>query len=127
MLLIELESYPVAAVIFVASVIVPIGKVLAILWLCWSVARRHSSSHRERAALYRVTEFVGRWSMTDVFVVTVLVALVHLGGIMRVVPGVASLAFGAMVIVTMLAAEAFDPRLIWDQPTESESTGGEHG
>lgn len=126
-LLLESGSYPVAAVIFVASVIVPIGKVIAILWLCWSVSRRHDSSHRERAALYRVTEFVGRWSMTDVFVVTILVALIHMGGFMRVVPGVASLAFGAMVIVTMLAAEAFDPRLIWDQLADEETPEAAHG
>ena len=126
-LLIHHGSYPIAAVIFVASVLVPLGKMLAMLWLCWSVARRHASSHRERALLYRATEFVGRWSMTDVFVVTILVALIHLGGILRVVPGLASLAFGAMVIVTMLAAEAFDPRLIWDQLAEQEQRGEADG
>ena len=114
-LLVELGSYPIAAVIFVASVLVPIGKLLTLYWLCWSVARRHRTSHRQRTILYRVTEFIGRWSMVDVFVVTVLVALIHLGGIMRVTPGLASIAFGGVVIVTMLAAESFDPRLIWDQ------------
>lgn len=114
-LLMKLGSYPVAAVIFVASVIVPLGKLIVLAWLCWSVARRHSSSHRERTVLYRVTEFIGRWSMTDVFVVTILVALIHLGGLMRIEPGAAAVAFSGVVIVTMLAAEAFDPRLIWDQ------------
>jgi paraquat-inducible protein A len=63
--------------------------------------------------LYRVTEFVGRWSMVDVFVVAILVALIQLGNVMSIFPGVAALAFAAMVVTTMLAAMAFDPRLIW--------------
>jgi len=112
--LMEMGSYPVAAVIFVASVLVPIGKILVLSWLCWSVYRRHHWSRRERTVLYRVTEFIGRWSMVDVFVVTVLVALIHLGGILKISPGAASIAFGGVVIVTMLAAENFDSRLIWD-------------
>lgn len=114
-LLMELGSYPVAAVIFIASVLVPIGKLLTLSWLCWSVARRHSTSHHQRAVLYRVTEFIGRWSMTDIFVVMILVALIHLGGLLRITSGAAAVAFGGLVIVTMLAAESFDPRLIWDQ------------
>jgi paraquat-inducible protein A len=114
-LLMKLGSYPVAAVIFVASVIVPLGKLFVMSWLCWSVARRHDRSHRERTILYRVMEFIGRWSMTDVFVVTVLVALIHLGGLMSITPGAAAVAFSGVVVVTMLAAESFDPRLIWDQ------------
>jgi paraquat-inducible protein A len=119
-LLMKLDSYPVAAVIFIASVIVPLGKLFVMGWLCWSVARRHSTSHRQRTVLYRVTEFIGRWSMTDVFVVTILVALIHLGGLMRVTPGAAAVAFSGVVIVTMLAAESFDPRLIWDQLGDSD-------
>ncbi len=114
-LLLKLGSYPVAAVIFVASVLVPIGKMAALSWLCWSVIRRHPRSHRQRTVLYRITEFVGRWSMVDVFVVTILVALIHLGGLLHITPGAAAVAFGGVVIVTMLAAERFDPRLIWDQ------------
>ena len=85
-----------------------------LFWLCWSVHRSHTKSPRQRTALYRVTEFIGRWSMVDVFVVTVLVALIQLGGILRITPGVAAVAFGGVVVVTMLAAESFDPRLIWD-------------
>jgi paraquat-inducible protein A len=114
-LLMKMGSYPVAAVIFVASVLVPVSKLVALAWLCWSVARRHPTSHRQRTVLYRVTEFIGRWSMVDVFVVTILVALIHLGGLLRITPGAAAVAFGGVVIVTMLAAESFDPRLIWDQ------------
>ncbi len=65
--------------------------------------------------MYRVTEFVGRWSMVDVFVVSILVALIQMGGLLVIRPGVAALAFSGVVIVTMVAAESFDPRLIWDR------------
>jgi paraquat-inducible protein A len=119
-LLIHMGSYPVAAVIFIASVLVPIGKLFALAWLSWTVARRHASSHRQRTVLYRITEFIGRWSMTDVFVVTILVALIHLGGVLRITAGPAAIAFGGVVIVTMLAAESFDSRLIWDQLGEDD-------
>jgi paraquat-inducible protein A len=114
-LLMKMGSYPVAAVIFIASVLVPVGKLIAMFWLCWSVAKRHDTLHRQRTVLYRVTEFIGRWSMTDVFVVTILVALIHLGGLLRITPGAAAFTFGGVVIMTMLAAEGFDSRLIWDQ------------
>lgn len=120
--LFEHGSYAIAGVIFVASVMVPIGKVLALSWLCWSVSRRHRASLRERTVLYRMTEIVGKWSMTDVFVVGILVALIQLGGVLRITAGPAAIAFGGVVIVTMLAAESFDPRLIWD---ELEVTGDE--
>lgn len=119
-LLMGMGSYPVAIIIFVASVLVPVGKLIALFWLCWSVARAHETSHLQRTMMYRVTEFIGRWSMTDVFVVMVLVALIHLGGVMRVDAGPAAVAFGGVVVVTMLAAESFDPRLIWDQKREMD-------
>ena len=114
-LLIHHESYPIAAVIFIASVLVPLSKLFALTWLCWSAARRHPASHEERTRLYRITELIGKWSMTDVFVVAILVALIQLGGLMQITTGTAAIAFGALVIITMLAAESFDPRLIWDQ------------
>lgn len=117
-LLIHHEAYPIAAVIFIASVMVPSGKLIAICWLCWSVARGHTSSYDQRTKLYRATEFVGKWSMTDVFVVAVLVALIQLGGLLNIKAGPAAIAFGGVVIVTMLAAESFDPRLIWDRLEE---------
>lgn len=114
-ILIHHKSYAIAAVIFIASVMVPISKLLALSWLCWSVKRGQNANHRDRTRLYRVTELVGKWSMTDVFVVAVLVALIQLGGLLRITAGAAAIAFGGVVIVTMLAAESFDSRLIWDQ------------
>jgi paraquat-inducible protein A len=120
-LLIHHGAYPIAAVIFVASVLVPISKLLALSWLCWSVASRQATSHKERTRLYRMTELVGKWSMTDVFVVAILVALIQLGGLLRITAGSAAIAFGGVVIVTILAAEAFDPRLIWDQLGDADA------
>ena len=119
-LLIHHEAYPIAAVIFIASVMVPSGKLIAICWLCWSVARGHDRSYEQRTKLYRATEFVGKWSMTDVFVVAILVALIQLGGLLQINAGPAAIAFGGVVIVTMLAAESFDPRLIWDRLEEMD-------
>ena len=116
-------SYPVAAVIFIASVVVPLGKLLALILLCWSVGRGQQQSVRERTIAYRVTEFVGRWSMIDVFVVAILVSLIQLGGLLSIRPGNAALSFCGVVIVTMLAAESFDPRLMWDRAGPSPEPG----
>lgn len=121
LLLMHHGDLPIALVIFVASVLVPISKLLALTWLCWSVSYGEATSRHERARLYRMTEIVGKWSMTDVFVVAILVALVQFGGLLLIKPGAAALAFGGVVVTTMLAAESFDPRLIWDQLGEHEN------
>ncbi len=109
----EHGSYPIAAVIFIASVLVPLGKIVVLVWLCISIQTGHTGAHHHKTVLYRATELVGRWSMIDVFVVGILVALIQLGNIMNILPGAAALAFAAMVVTTMLAAISFDPRLIW--------------
>jgi paraquat-inducible protein A len=119
-LLIHHGSYPIAAVIFIASVMVPTGKLMAIIWLCWSVSSGQKTSYQQRTRMYRATEFVGKWSMTDVFVVAILVALIQLGGLLTITAGSAAIAFGGVVIVTMVAAESFDPRLIWDRLEDGE-------
>ena len=134
LLLLHHGSYPTAAIIFIASVIVPVAKIIALLWLCWTVARRSPHNPHERERLYRVTEFVGRWSMVDVFVVALLVALVQVTGILSIEPGSAALAFCGMVVFTMLAADAFDSRLIWDhafteaqpEPNSATAPGARH-
>lgn len=113
----EHGSYPIALIIFVASVLVPISKILILTWLCLSVQMGSTLALAQKARLYRVTEFVGRWSMVDVFVVGILVALIQLGNIMTILPGPAALTFAAMVAATMIAATAFDPRLIWQSAT----------
>lgn len=114
--LIQMGSWPVAAVIFIASVIVPVGKLVALAWLCLVVKRSNELNAVNRTRLYRLTEFIGRWSMVDVFVVAILVALIRAGSLMSITPGPAALAFAAVVVLTMLAAMTFDPRLIWDTP-----------
>lgn len=114
-LLIHHGAIPIALVIFLFSVMVPVGKLMAMFYLVWTVKRHSPVSARQRTTMYKVTEFVGKWSMVDVFVVAILVALVHLGGLLSIRPGFAALCFAGVVIVTMLAAESFDPRLIWDE------------
>lgn len=114
-LLINMGSVPIAAVIFIASVMVPVGKLIALYYLCWSVSRGRPINPRQRTVMYRITELIGKWSMVDVFVVAILVALVNLGGLLAIHPGAAAVSFAAVVIVTIIAAESFDPRIIWDE------------
>ena len=112
-------SYPVALVIFIASIMVPTLKMIAIAWLCWD-AKGHGQRDSERMHLiYEVVEFVGRWSMIDVFVIAVLSALVRIGGLMNIYPALGALMFALVVIMTMFAAMTFDPRLSWDREPES--------
>lgn len=126
-LLWEMGSWPIATVIFIASVMVPLGKMLALIWLCLSVSGSHKRWPRQRTMTYRITELVGRWSMVDVFVVAILVALIQLGQLMSIYPGNAALAFAGVVIFTMLAANSFDPRLIWDKlPPDDDSSHPSH-
>jgi paraquat-inducible protein A len=112
-LLWETGSHPIAMVIFIASVLIPVAKIVILCWLNYSVQSHQQHANNERIFWYRITEFVGRWSMIDVFVVAVLVSLIQLGNIMNVLPGHAALAFCGVVICTMLAAMSFDSRLIW--------------
>ncbi len=114
-------SWPIAAVIFVASILVPVVKMLVLLWLCLVAGNTPAASPLLQHRLYQVTEFVGRWSMVDVFVVAILVALMRSGQLMSVLPGPALTTFCSVVVLTMLAARAFDPRVIWSQNTQPTS------
>ncbi|GAB5451537.1 MAG: hypothetical protein Hals2KO_18650 [Halioglobus sp.] len=119
-LLIELGELPIALIIFLFSVMVPSGKLMTLFYLVWSVERASGLDARQRSQMYRITEFIGKWSMVDVFVVAILAALVHLGGLLVVRPGIAAISFSGVVIITMLAAETFDSRLIWDKEEENQ-------
>ncbi|WP_034913876.1 MULTISPECIES: membrane integrity-associated transporter subunit PqiA [Erwinia] len=113
-------SYPVALVIFIASIMVPSLKMLAIGWLCWD-ARSNGPTHHDSEKMhkiYEVVEFVGRWSMIDVFVIAVLSALVRMGRLMSIYPAIGALLFAIVVILTMFASMTFDPRLTWDRLRE---------
>lgn len=106
-------SYPIAIIIFAASVMIPIGKLIVLAWLNWSIQTQSSKLRSSRTAVYSITEWIGRWSMIDVFVVAVLVALIQLGDTISVLRGIAVLAFCAVVCLTMLAALTFNTKLIW--------------
>jgi paraquat-inducible protein A len=108
-------SAPIAAIIFFASVIIPSSKLAMLFYLCWSVRNGPPETVRQRTVLYRITEFIGKWSMIDVFVVAILVALINLTNLIVIHPGTATIAFAGVVMISMLAAESFDPRLMWDQ------------
>lgn len=112
--LLDYGLWPLALVVFVASVVVPLLKLLILVFLLLSVHWRSHWHPRERTRLYRVLELIGRWSMVDIFVVTILVALVRLGHLASVQAEAGAIFFCAVVVVTMLASMSFDPRLIWD-------------
>ena len=113
-------SWYLALIIFFASITVPLLKMLALVLLLVSVQRRSRWQQEQRARLYRLVEFIGRWSMLDIYVVAVIVALVQLKALATIEPGPGAIAFGAVVVLTMFAAMAFDPRLIWD-PLEEKN------
>ncbi|MEX1035943.1 MAG: paraquat-inducible protein A [Sneathiella sp.] len=110
----------IAIIVFVASVFVPIFKIAALLFLVISVQFGMKTKRRERTLLYRFTEFIGRWSMIDIFMISILIALVKLQALATVTAGPGAIAFAAVVIITMFAAMTFDPRLIWDVEGEND-------
>ncbi|OSQ38979.1 paraquat-inducible protein A [Thalassospira mesophila] len=121
--LIEAGEWPIAMVVFCASIVVPIFKLVVLSWVYMAAGMGMAGPLRQRTRIYRITELIGRWSMIDVFMVSILAALVKLGNIATVVPGFGAVAFCAVVILTMLSAMAFDPRLIWDRATQKLKQG----
>ncbi len=113
-------QWPLALLIFFASIFVPVMKLLIIALLLISIQRQSTWRPLDRTKLYRITERVGRWSMVDIYVVTILVTLVQLGALATVEVEVGAVYFGAVVVLTMLAAGSFDPRLIWDKVQRDE-------
>ena len=111
---VESGSYLIAFVIFIASIVVPTLKLIILVYLLISVQKRSPLFRSQRRRLYQLTEIIGRWSMVDVYVVGVMVALVHFGGLTEIKAGMGANFFLLVVIVTMFAAMRFDPRLIWD-------------
>ena len=116
----EQESYLVAIVILIASLMVPVAKFIALFVLCLSEQLRIYDKPHNKVFIFRVTEFVGRWSMVDVFVVAFLASLIQLGDLLSIYPGPAALAFAGMVIFSMLAANSLDPKVFWDDYERSE-------
>jgi paraquat-inducible protein A len=117
--LVQHGMFPIAAVVFIASILVPTFKLVGIGLLLFSVQRHQPLSARQRIIMYRFIEFIGRWSMLDIFVIAILVAVVNFGRLANIEANLGAVAFSSVVILTMLAAVTFDPRLIWDN-TESD-------
>lgn len=110
----ESGSWPLALIVLIASFMIPLGKLIALGWLLIAVQRGERGGEWQRMRLHRMVRLVGPWSMLDVFVATFTVALVQLSPLMSVEPGLGVLFFAAVVVLTMLAAESLDPRLLWD-------------
>ena len=108
-------AYPIAIVIFTASILIPLLKIIALSWLCLAASGKLNPSPGMLGKIYWFTELLGRWSMVDIFVVGILVALVQLGNYMTITPGPGALAFAGVVVLTMFAAMSFEPRLLWDR------------
>ena len=118
--LIHADMIPVAAVVFVASILVPTFKLVGIALLLYSVQRHQPMSARQRIVMYRFIEWIGRWSMLDIVVIAILVTLVNFGNLASIEANLGAAAFACVVVLTMLAAVTFDPRLIWDN-TDAEN------
>lgn len=114
-------SWYLAIIIFLASILVPLLKMIGLLVLLVSVQLRTRWQQAERTRLYRLIDVIGRWSILDIYVVAIIVTLVRFGVLGQVEPGAGAAAFGAMVVLSLAAAMSFDPRLIWDAP---EGTDG---
>ena len=110
----ETGSAGLAIIVFIASIVVPGLKIVSLSYLLTTAQRRSVLAPHRRAHVYRATHWIGRWSMTDIYVGGTLVALVHLGPFANIEPGPGAVPFGAVVVLTMLATMSFDPRLIWD-------------
>lgn len=115
-------SEALSVILFIASILIPISKLLALTVLLISVRRRSTWKPKVRTQIYRVLEAVGRWSMIDIYVAAMLTALVQFGNIMSINVGAGAIAFGAVVVLTMFAAESFDPRLLWESTDQPEDT-----
>ena len=117
-------GWPLSLIVLVASIMIPSAKILALAYLLVTAQRGSVKNNTQRVRLYRMVEFIGRWSMVDVFVDTFTAALIQLQPLMSVAPAPGLLFFAAVVVLTMLAAESFDPRLIWDAANSKEEVHG---
>jgi paraquat-inducible protein A len=112
--LMQHDEYFVAAIVFLASIVIPLLKLLGLFFLVASVKFRSGRRLRGRTRIYQFIDAIGPWAMLDVFLLAILVALVKLGDLARVIPGPGLVAFTCVVVLTMLASQSFDPKLIWN-------------
>jgi len=119
--LVRAGQYPLAALVLFASILVPMLKLFGLSFMLITIQTGHSGWLRDRTRLYHIVRFIGRWSMIDIFMESLLGALVAFGSVITIEPGAGALAFCAVVILTMFAAETFDPRLMWDAAEERQT------
>jgi paraquat-inducible protein A len=117
-------GWPLSLIVLIASIMIPSAKIIAMAYLLITVQRGSIRNNEQRVRMYRTVEFIGRWSMVDVFVDTFTAALIQLQPLMSVEPGPGLFFFAAVVVLTMLAVECFDPRLIWDAMNTKEVAHG---
>ena len=115
---IQSGDYFIAMIIFFASILVPVFKIVGIMLIMISIQKKWKTWLRHRTLMFRIISFIGRWSMLDIFVIAIIVALVNLGTLTYITPAPAATYFAAVVVLTMLAANTFDPRLIWEEPND---------
>ncbi|MBW3696998.1 paraquat-inducible protein A [Vibrio sp. T187] len=118
--LINSEMYGIAIIIFVASIVVPVAKILGLGYILLCIQFKRSVYHRQRMTIYFIVKWVGKWSVMDLFVISIMMTLVDRGQILNFTPGYGAVAFGIVVVLTMLAADSIDPRLIWDNYTSKD-------
>lgn len=116
LVLLQSGSWPIAVLVFVASIVVPLLKILALGVLLYSAWRPSPHRRRQRSELFRMVEFIGRWSMLDIYAISLLATLVQIQSFASIIVGWGAWAFGAVVVLTLLAAWTFDERLLWDTP-----------
>jgi len=116
LVLLQSGSWPIAVLVFIASIVVPLLKIIALSVVLFSAWRRSPRYRTQQSELFRMVEFIGRWSMLDVYAISLLVTLVQIRSLASVAVGWGALAFGAVVVLTLFAARTFDERLLWDSP-----------
>jgi len=116
LVLLQSGSWPIALLVFIASIVVPLLKILALGVLLYSAWTRSPSRRQQHSALYRMVEFIGRWSMLDIYAISLLATLVQVQSFASIIVGWGAWCFGAVVVLTLLAARTFDERLLWDAP-----------
>lgn len=112
--LINSGMYGIAAIIFIASIVVPVIKILGLMYLLLAIQFHRSLYHRQRMLIFYVIKWIGKWSVMDLFVISIMLTLIDRGQLLDFTPGYGAIAFGCVVVLTMFAAESLDPRLIWD-------------
>jgi paraquat-inducible protein A len=115
LVLLQSGSWPIAMLVFIASIVVPLLKILALGVLVYSAWRRSPRRRLQRSQLFRMVEFIGRWSMLDIYAISLLATLVQIQSFASIIVGWGAWAFGAVVVLTLLAARTFDERLLWDR------------